>query len=69
MTVQELIERLRALDPQMKVVMPHEDGDFCEVAGAYIDTVAFEGSTAQLTDERDPDGLTHVVRLVDPEEA
>jgi hypothetical protein len=69
MTVAELMERLAALDPALRVVMPSEEGDFCEVAAAFVDTVAFEGQSAQLTDERDPDGLVHVVRLFEPDDA
>ncbi|WP_068875124.1 MULTISPECIES: hypothetical protein [unclassified Phenylobacterium] len=69
MTVAELMARLEALAPNLRVVMPSEDGDFCEVAAAFVDTVFFDGSTAQLTDERDPEGLVHVVRLFEPDEA
>jgi len=69
MTVKELIDRLAALDPSLRVVMPSEDGDFCEVDAAFVDTVMFEGRAAQLTDERDPEGLIHVVRLFEPDEA
>lgn len=69
MTVAELMARLAALAPDLRVVMPSEDGDFCEVAAAFVDTVFFDGSTAQLTDERDPDGLVHVVRLFEPDDA
>jgi hypothetical protein len=61
MTGAELRERLAALQPDLRVVMPSEDGDFCEVAAAFVDTVAFEG--------RDPGGLVHVVRLFEPDEA
>ena len=47
--------------PDLRVVMPSEDGDFCEVAAAFVDTVAFE--------VRDPGGLVRVVRLFEPDEA
>jgi len=69
MTVAELRERLAALQPDLRVVMPSEDGDFCEVAAAFVDTVAFDGRTVQLTDERDPGGLVHVVRLFEADDA
>ncbi|MEW5685673.1 MAG: hypothetical protein AB1942_12205 [Pseudomonadota bacterium] len=69
MLVRELIERLSALDPQMRVIMPSEAGDFGEVEGAYVDTVCFGPEGVMLVDERDPGGLTRVVRLVEAKEA
>ena len=69
MTVAELMARLAALKPDLRVVMPSEDGDFCEVAAVFVDTVAFEGGSVQLTDERDPEGLVHVVRLFEQDGA
>ncbi len=62
MTVVELIQRLGAFEPNLRVVMPGEAQDFCEVEAAYLDFVAWVDGEAQLADERDAD-RTQVVRL------
>jgi hypothetical protein len=68
MTVAELILRLGDFDPNLKVVMPSEDGDWCEVDSAFDEIVWFSGSTAQLSDERSPDDNVAVVRLFGPDD-
>jgi hypothetical protein len=67
MTVSQLIARLQALDPDLKVVMPSEDEDWCEVGGAYVDIFRFRGRNAQMSDETSP-GHEHVVRLFEPDD-
>jgi hypothetical protein len=62
MTVAELIARLGVFDPDLKVVMPGEETDFCEVQAAYRDLVAWVDGEVQLSDERDTDRVP-VVRL------
>lgn len=62
MTVADLIARLGAFDPNLRVVMPGEDNDFCEVRAAYLDLVAFTETGVQLSDERDRDPV-QVLRL------
>ena len=69
MTVAELIARLREFDPSLRVVMPSEERDFCEVESAFGDIVWFDGQSAQLSDERTPEANVTVVRLFGPEEA
>lgn len=66
MTIEELIARLGAFDPQLRVVMPGEDYDFCEVASAFEDLVEIDGETVQLADERQGGGV-RVIRLFGPD--
>jgi hypothetical protein len=68
MTVAELIARLGTFDPDLRVVMPSEEGDWCEVDGAFGELVWFSGKTAQLSDERSPQDNVAVVRLFGPDE-
>jgi len=68
MTVADLIARLGAFDPALRVVMPAEDRGFCEVEGVFGDIVWFDGKTAQLSDERTPEANEAVVRLFGPDE-
>lgn len=68
MRVRELIERLAVLDPDMRVVMPADDGlDYAEVAETFVDLVAPSGRSFLLTDEREPGG-EKVVRLFGPDD-
>jgi hypothetical protein len=60
--VSELIAALQAQDPDLPVIMPGEDVDFCEVATVFVDTVGFCSGEVQLADERDS-AITPVVRL------
>jgi hypothetical protein len=63
MTVHDLITRLAALDPSLRVIMPSEDGDlYCEVAEAFEDLARFVGGEVVLADERERE-RTRVVRL------
>jgi hypothetical protein len=63
MTVNELITRLAALDPELRVVMPAEDSDlFCEVVEAFEGLARFVGGEVMLADERERDRM-RVVRL------
>ena len=62
MTVGQLIKRLSALDTDLRVVMPSEDQDWCEVDGAFIDVFRFRGRNAQMSDETSQDH-EYVVRL------
>jgi hypothetical protein len=62
MTVAELIARLSVFDPDLRVVMPGEETDFCEVKAAYRDLAAWVEGEVQLSDERDADRVP-VVRL------
>jgi hypothetical protein len=68
MTVQELIDALSTFDPGLRVVMPGEDTDFCEVGSAFRDLVQFYGPAVELADERDSERF-EIVRLFGPEQA
>jgi hypothetical protein len=68
MTVADLIARLGDFDPGLRVVMPSEDGDWCEVDSAFTEIVWFSGKTAQLSDERSLDDNVPVVRLFGPDD-
>jgi len=67
MTVDQLIRRLQAFEPNLKVVMPSEDEDWREVDGAYVDIFHFRGRNAQMSDETS-EGHERVVRLFEPED-
>jgi hypothetical protein len=67
MTVQELIDWLSKLPPDVPVIMPGEEVDFCEVASAFEDLAAIRRDEVQLADERDGAGATKVVRLFGPD--
>jgi hypothetical protein len=68
MRVRDLIARLNELEPDLRVIMPDEDGaDYAEVASAFVDLVAPSDERFQLTDERDGDG-ERVVRLFGPDD-
>ena len=63
MTVHELISRLAALDPDLRVIMPSEESDlFCEVVEAFEDLARFVAGEVMLADERARD-RARVVRL------
>lgn len=66
MTVQDLIAALSSCDPTLRVIMPGEETDFCEVSGVFHDLVQIRGLHIQLADERESDRL-EVVRLFGPE--
>lgn len=63
MTVRQLIDRLAALNPELTVIMPGENTDFCEVGAAFEDLVVFEGFDVQLSDERSSSSVERVIRL------
>jgi ribosome-binding protein aMBF1 (putative translation factor) len=62
MTVRDLVAALSKFEPDLRVVIPNEDGDFCEIGAALRDLVQIRGSVVYLADERDRDRL-EVVRL------
>lgn len=66
MIVQDLIAALSACDPTLRVIMPGEEADFCEVNGVFRDLVQIRGLNVQLADERESDRL-EVVRLFGPD--
>lgn len=67
MTVKELMGWLEKLPPDLRVVMPGEVRDFCEVESAFEDLMAFTEREVQLADERDSDAV-RVVRLFGSDE-
>ncbi len=69
MTVGELIARLGDFDAGLRVVMPSEEFDWCEVDGVFGDLVWFNGKNVQLSDERAPQSNVAVVRLFGPDDA
>ena len=69
MTVGDLIARLGEFDTNLRVVMPCEDRDWCEVESAFGDLVWFNGKNVQLSDERDRNDKVAVVRLFGPDDA
>jgi hypothetical protein len=68
MRVRDLIARLSELDPEMRVVMPADDGlDYAEVKDAFVDLVAPDHKRFQLIDETEPGG-EEVIRLFGPDD-
>jgi hypothetical protein len=68
MTVQQLIDRLRALDPGLPVVMPAETGGrLCAVEEAFVDAARICDGLVLPATESD-EGWVDVVRLFGPEE-
>lgn len=65
MKARDLIAALSKLDPDLPVIMPGEDEDFCEVMEVFPDLAQFRDGEVQLADERDPHRYP-VIRLFGP---
>jgi hypothetical protein len=68
MTAGELIDWLSKLPSDLPVIMPDEDGDFCQVTSVFEDLAFIGDGQVQLADERDGAMARKVVRFFGPDE-